>query len=209
VLPTLGEVRIVEDVYTELQRWSWARFAPANGCALDELRGALALRLGRAGEAERHFRTGEAWALREGCPVEQGRCILGLAEIADATGAHAESEQLLKDAGRRFRKAGAELYLRDVEALLSPAPELETGHQGEASPIGTLSPREIEVLNLIAVGYTNAQIADELHISTNTVARHVTHILVKTGGANRAEATSYAYRHELITPARNGGQAQE
>lgn len=203
VLPALGERAILEDIYAELQRWSWARFAPSNGCGLDQLRGALASHLGRNGEAEEHYQTGHAWALREGCPVAQARCLLGLAEIEGAKGAHTESERLLRDAGKQFRKAGAELYLRQVEALLAHPGGPDEPRDNDGSPIGGLSRREVEVLNLIAAGHTNAQIASELHISTNTVARHVTHILVKTGGANRAEATSYAYRHALIAPARD------
>jgi DNA-binding CsgD family transcriptional regulator/pimeloyl-ACP methyl ester carboxylesterase len=61
-----------------------------------------------------------------------------------------------------------------------------------------LSLREVEVLRLIAAGKSNAQIADELVISQNTVIRHVSNIFAKTGVANRAEATSYAHRHGVI-----------
>lgn len=60
-----------------------------------------------------------------------------------------------------------------------------------------LSQREAEVLRLIAAGRSNQQIADGLVISLNTVARHVAHILDKTGAANRTEAAAYAYRHRL------------
>lgn len=61
-----------------------------------------------------------------------------------------------------------------------------------------LSVRELEVLRLVAAGRSNQQIADELVISLNTVARHVSNIFDKTGAANRAEATSYAHRHGLV-----------
>jgi DNA-binding NarL/FixJ family response regulator len=57
-----------------------------------------------------------------------------------------------------------------------------------------LSPREVEVLRLVAEGKSNAQIADELVISVNTVQRHVGNILSKTGLANRTQAASYAHR---------------
>jgi DNA-binding CsgD family transcriptional regulator len=60
-----------------------------------------------------------------------------------------------------------------------------------------LSPREVEVLRLIAAGTSNAEIADELAISLNTVARHINHIFTKTGAANRAQAVIYAHRHGL------------
>jgi DNA-binding NarL/FixJ family response regulator len=60
-----------------------------------------------------------------------------------------------------------------------------------------LSPREIEVLRLIAAGKSNREIADTLFISLNTVATHVRNILTKTGCANRTEAAAYAMRHGL------------
>jgi len=60
-----------------------------------------------------------------------------------------------------------------------------------------LSSREVEVLRLIAAGRSNPQIASELMISLNTVQRHVSHILEKTGMANRTEAASYATRQGM------------
>jgi DNA-binding CsgD family transcriptional regulator/pimeloyl-ACP methyl ester carboxylesterase len=60
-----------------------------------------------------------------------------------------------------------------------------------------LSAREIEVLRLVAAGKSNAQIADELVISQNTVIRHVSNIFAKTGAANRAQAAIYARDHGL------------
>jgi DNA-binding NarL/FixJ family response regulator len=61
-----------------------------------------------------------------------------------------------------------------------------------------LTQREVEVLRLIAAGRSNPDIAAELVISLNTVARHVSNIFSKTGAANRAEAATYAYRHGLV-----------
>jgi DNA-binding NarL/FixJ family response regulator len=53
-----------------------------------------------------------------------------------------------------------------------------------------LTAREIEVLRLIAIGRSNADIATVLSISLNTVATHVRNILAKTGCANRTEAAA-------------------
>jgi DNA-binding NarL/FixJ family response regulator len=61
-----------------------------------------------------------------------------------------------------------------------------------------LSQREVEVLRLIALGRSNPAIAQELFISPNTVAHHVTNILNKTNTANRTEAATYAGQHGLI-----------
>jgi DNA-binding CsgD family transcriptional regulator len=60
-----------------------------------------------------------------------------------------------------------------------------------------LSSREVEVLRLLAAGKSNAQIADELVISQNTVIRHVSNIFAKIAAANRAEAAAYATRHGI------------
>lgn len=64
--------------------------------------------------------------------------------------------------------------------------------------IDDLSPREVDVLRLIAAGKSNQEIADTLCISLNTVATHVRNILAKTGSANRTEAAAYAMRCGIL-----------
>jgi DNA-binding NarL/FixJ family response regulator len=63
-----------------------------------------------------------------------------------------------------------------------------------------LTPREQEVLKLVAEGYTNKQIAETLVISEKTVERHRANILDKLGMRDRVELTRYAIRHGLIEP---------
>jgi predicted ATPase/DNA-binding CsgD family transcriptional regulator/transcriptional regulator with XRE-family HTH domain len=60
-----------------------------------------------------------------------------------------------------------------------------------------LSPREVEVLRLMADGRSNQQIADDLFLSVRTVGNHVTNILGKLGVASRTSAVSYAIRHGI------------
>ena len=74
--------------------------------------------------------------------------------------------------------------LRDAAAV--PAPR-------ERYPAG-LSRREVDVLQLIAVGKGNREIAERLFVSPNTVANHVRSILAKTNSANRTEAAAFAVR---------------
>ena len=65
-------------------------------------------------------------------------------------------------------------------------------------PNGGLTPRELEVLRLLAVGQDQAEIAAELVISPNTVGTHIEHILTKLDVHSRAEAVAVAYRSELV-----------
>ena len=75
------------------------------------------------------------------------------------------------------------------------------GHQTrrrQQGPAG-LTAREIEVLRLIARGYSSKQIAEELVISRKTARNHVQHIYAKAGVCNRAQASLFAVRHGLMT----------
>jgi LuxR family maltose regulon positive regulatory protein len=74
----------------------------------------------------------------------------------------------------------------------------------QAAPIGTsvvepLSDREFQVLQLLAAGRQNREIADELSVTLDTVKKHITHILEKLGATNRTEATARA-RHLGLLP---------
>ncbi|MDP9363401.1 MAG: response regulator transcription factor, partial [Chloroflexota bacterium] len=60
-----------------------------------------------------------------------------------------------------------------------------------------LTPREVQILRLLATGASNRQIGERLFISPATVARHVANLYAKLGVASRAEATAFAHRHGL------------
>jgi DNA-binding NarL/FixJ family response regulator len=77
---------------------------------------------------------------------------------------------------------------------------LERMRRGEAPPSNLLTPREDEILKLIAEGYSSKSIADSLTISLKTVEHHRANILRKLGMRDRTELTRYAIRAGLIEP---------
>jgi two-component system response regulator NreC len=89
--------------------------------------------------------------------------------------------------------AEGETYLNPgVGARLARQPPRPTG------PPDDLSDRELEVLKLIALGFTNAEIGTQLHLSVRTVESHRAHIQQKTRLSSRAELVRYALTHGLI-----------
>jgi DNA-binding NarL/FixJ family response regulator len=77
---------------------------------------------------------------------------------------------------------------------------LERARRGQAAPEDPLTPRELEVVKLIAEGYTSDEIGRALVVSKKTVDHHRAHILDKLGMRNVAELTRYAIRRGLVEP---------
>jgi DNA-binding NarL/FixJ family response regulator len=88
------------------------------------------------------------------------------------------------------------LYAGAVTALVRDY--LERARSGET--VDPLTPRELEVLKLVAEGHTSDEIADVLVISRKTVDRHRANMLEKLGMRDRVELTRYAIRRGLIAP---------
>jgi hypothetical protein len=80
--------------------------------------GALALRLGDDEAAERHYLDGLEWAIRPDVRfgLVEGRCLQGLADVAEARGEHSKAGEYLDAAGAKFAEYGAKLYLDQVLA---------------------------------------------------------------------------------------------
>jgi DNA-binding NarL/FixJ family response regulator len=117
---------------------------------------------------------------------------------------------LTKDAGAEDIRAAVQAVARG-EAALDPtvqhhvlaglaAPVPDAGPADAPELPDGLTPREAQVLALIAEGLTNAEIAERLVVSAATVKSHVNHIFAKAGVRDRAQAVVYAYGHGLAGP---------
>jgi DNA-binding CsgD family transcriptional regulator len=114
------------------------------------------------------------------------RVLIGLAcrALGDEDAALLE----LEHATTAFEQLGALPDLARVEAVVAR----ETGDTHG------LTPRELEVLRLVAAGKTNRDIAAELIVSEHTVARHVQNIFAKLRVSSRTAATAFAFEHHLV-----------
>jgi DNA-binding NarL/FixJ family response regulator len=110
----------------------------------------------------------------------------GIAEIARGIQA-AAAHQTLLDPAVQTRLLAAATAASTATAPLAPAAELPD----------ELTPREAEVLRLIARGMSNAEIAAALVVSEATVKSHINHLFAKIGARDRAQAVHYAYTNGL------------
>jgi DNA-binding CsgD family transcriptional regulator len=121
-------------------------------------------------------------------PYELARSRILLGEAARKLGDIETATAQLSAARRVLSDLGATLELRRIERSF---------FGGGGDPSG-LTPRELEVLRLVARGMTNRGIAVALTLSEKTVANHVGNILGKLGVTSRSAATAYAHEHQLL-----------
>ena len=104
----------------------------------------------------------------------------------------------LVEACRATTRGEPFIYPGAVKALIRD--HIERVQRGESVPGDPLSPRESEIVKLIAEGHTSKEIAETLVISEKTVERHRANVLEKLGMRDRVELTRYAVRRGLIEP---------
>ena len=119
------------------------------------------------------------------------RCRLASAMI-DA-GARDDAAELLASITAETPRLGVARVARWASELAAQARLVPAGAAAEtkAEIAATLTPRELQVLELVAEGLTNPQIGQRLFISPKTASVHVSAILAKIGASNRAEAAAY------------------
>lgn len=184
-----GDVRAARLAADELKGISDSIEAPFLQAVSAQAQGAVCLGEGNPRSALTFLR--HAWMIwrKLEAPYEAARVrvLLGVAHLK--TGDEDTAEMEFDAARWVFQELGAAPDLKRIDSL--------TGRTSSGDTHG-LTPREMEVLRLVAAGKTNKAVATELFISERTVDRHVSNIFMKLDVASRTEATSYAYKHELI-----------
>ena len=112
----------------------------------------------------------------------------------DASAEEIEAAIRAVHAGRSYLEPAVQ------ERVIALALEREAPAEVAVDLPDDLTPREAEVLALIAGGLSNAEIAERLVVSAATVKTHVNRIFSKTGARDRAQAVRYAYAHGLAQP---------
>ncbi len=182
-----GDPSAAADAADELLATSEAIPIPALRATADAARGSVALATGPASEALERFRRACATWQQLRLPYQTARARMGFALALRAAGDEEDAAMELRAALAGFERLGAAPDAAAVGELLGEPRGLPAG----------LTPREAEVLRLVASGRTNRDIAVELVLSEHTVARHLQNIFAKIGVSSRSAATAFAFEHEL------------
>ena len=167
---------------------------------VDRILGDLAIFFGDGNAAEMHLGRAEAIARREGLLPELARTLLGRANVELALGKErniTQAEAHLREALALFEKLAMHKSAHELRSRLGHL----SGQPGKlkVSPLpADITRREVEILQLVAEGKSNHQIARMLSLSEKTVANHLTTIFHKTASENRAAAAAFAIRHGLV-----------
>jgi DNA-binding CsgD family transcriptional regulator/tetratricopeptide (TPR) repeat protein len=193
----LGDATMAAILYPELEPYAGSNVMIGHLVACygsaDRYLGMLAATLGEPERAEAHFE--RAMEMNRGMGAstwlaqtayEYGRFLRGRGGVAAPRAA-----ALLGEAAALAEEIGMSGLLGRIGSLGAPAPATDL-------PAG-LSPREAQILELVAKGLSNREIGFDLSISEHTAANHIRSILRKTDCANRTEAASFAHRHGLAS----------
>ena len=145
-----------------------------------------------AAELVAAWRTAERAFVAYGNVYEIARVRARCAEVLRATGDAAGASAMADLAREAARQLGALPLLAELTALGSSA------HPRDATDKVSLTPRESEILALVAEGRTNGEIGKQLFISTKTVSVHVSNVLGKLDAGSRTEAAAIARRRGFL-----------
>lgn len=177
-----------EAALRELRTLAAGAGTEAMRAAVRAAEGAVAAQAGDHDTARRHFEDAVDLYERSGSAFESGRARLDLGQALLALGRREAAEAEARIAREAFERIGAAGEAARASKLVGEEVLPSTAVPG-------LSPRENEVLRLVAQGLSNAEIAERLFLSDHTVKRHVANILTKLDLPSRAAAAAHAARH--------------
>jgi DNA-binding CsgD family transcriptional regulator len=199
VCSALGDGLRADQLYEKLQVYDGRQIVVSEGVACvgagSHYLGMLAMAARRWERASQHFEDALAMNTATGgrpwlahTQFEWARLLLARRQAGDRRNAGTLLRSALgiaRDLGLADLQSSIEGVLRSHRRL---APERPDG----------LTPRETEVLRLLARGRSTREISEELVLSMRTTARHITNIYAKIGARNRVEASAYARQHNLV-----------
>jgi len=184
-----GELERARGACRELEEIAERQASDVLGAIAAHARGAIALAEADAPNALASLRQAlEAW--RElPAPYEVARVRLLIGSACRMLGDEDTATLELEAAREMFAELKAASDLAAIDSIERPT---------AAADLHGLTAREAEVLRLVAAGWSNRQIADELVISEHTVARHLQNIFAKLGVSSRTAASAFAFEHDLV-----------
>jgi DNA-binding CsgD family transcriptional regulator/tetratricopeptide (TPR) repeat protein len=191
----VGDDRLAGEVYTELEPSAGTIVTVGHGVACygsaDRYLGIVAATAGERDLARSHLEVAIEVERAMGAWTWLAHSLYALGKVlVDAGGDdRPRGRGLLQEAASLAERIGMPTLLGRVRA--------EGGPVARRPPPDGLSPRELQILRLVAKGLSNREIGERLVVSEHTAANHVRSILRKTGCANRTEAAAYAYGRGL------------
>jgi len=187
IMIAAGDLRAARAAADELSAFADRLDAPLLRAAAAHARGAVLLAEGAPHDAVGELRAAwTAWHELD-VPYEAARVRVLIGQVCRARGDDDTAAMELDAAGWIFQQLGA------ATDLAAPARPPVAG-----TAAGSLTPRETEVLCLVATGATNRAIATELFLSEKTVARHISNIFTKLDVTSRSAATAWAYEQHIV-----------
>jgi DNA-binding CsgD family transcriptional regulator/tetratricopeptide (TPR) repeat protein len=208
-----GDLEAAANLAERFKPWAERQYY---GVSAQRVLGRVAAAQGRRTEAARAFAAALEFCRRAGSQPEQASILLAWAEstLAQARAQPDRASALVDDVERFTEEAeslsvtlGLDTLAERAVALRAEAAAVQQTAAAAALPgvapidptiLKGLTPRELEVLRLVADGKTDKEIAEELVISPRTANRHIANIFLKIDVTSRAAAAAYAIRNRLV-----------
>ena len=160
--------------------------------------GSLATSLKRWNEAEGHFEQALEMNARMGARPFTGWTEFAYADMLTKRGRAEDRERVAALLDRALTAAGDMGMVRLQKRAAPLASQLLSGEGSDPEELHGLTPRQVEVLQLVAEGLSDREIGERLFISHHTVMRHVANIFNALGVNSRTAAVAYALRHGML-----------